>query len=125
MPGSSLKPLNPINQAPIDGDVPLAEPGFTTPGYQPPFEHRNPIGGSALYNLSQFENGTAGATVIIQARDLITSAWITVFQGALTTEQIYRLPTGIKSDGWQFTIIGNTPIYSFSIAETGKELMSI
>jgi hypothetical protein len=119
-------PLSPINSYPINGVRTLAYPGFTNPaGYSPPPEIRNPIGGSELFNLAQLENITAGATVVIQARDLMSSAWITVFSGLLTTERIYRLPAGIKSDGWMVTLIGNTNVYSFAMAETGKELQSV
>lgn len=120
-----VKPLNPLNLAAVNGVVPLAVPGFTTPGYQPPPEIRNPVAASALFPISQYLNLNAGATVTIQARDLMTSAMITVFAGSLNTERIYRLPAGIKSDAWQVTIVGNTPVYSFAMAETAKELMQV
>jgi hypothetical protein len=120
-----LKPLNPINGSMLNGVRTLEYPTFSTPGYAPPPEIRSPIAGSSLFPISQYENITGGATVIIQARDLMTTAWITVFQGALTTERIYRMPAGIKSDGWQVTIIGNTSVYSFAMAETAKELMNV
>jgi hypothetical protein len=120
-----LKPLNPINGCPLNGVRTLAYPGFTTPGYSPPPEIKNPIAGSPLYQLAQYASITGGATVTVQARDLMTTAWITVFQGALTTERIYRMPAGIKSDGWQVTIVGNTPVYSFAMAETAKELQDV
>ncbi len=119
-------PLNPINSSPINGIRTIKYPGFSNPaGYAPPPEMRNPLGGSPLYNLAQLQNVTAGATVIIQARDLISSAFVTVFNGLLTSERIYRLPAGIKSDGWQVTLVGNTPVYSFAMAETAKELQNV
>lgn len=120
-----LKPLNPINSGPINGVRTLAYPGFTTPGYAPPPEIRNPIGASPLYTISQFLNLTAGATVVVEARDLMTSAWVVIFNGSLHTERIYKLPAGIKSDGYRVTIIGNTPVYSFAMAETAKELQQV
>ena len=120
-----LKPLNPINGAVLNGVRTLEYPGFSTPGYAPPPEIKNPVAGSPLFNLGQYENILGGATVTVQARDLMTAAWVTVFQGSLTTERIYRMPAGIKSDGWQVTIVGNTPVYSFAMAETAKELMSV
>ncbi|HEY5212264.1 MAG TPA: hypothetical protein VIJ38_04500, partial [Acidobacteriaceae bacterium] len=120
-----LSPLNTINGPVINGIRTLQEPGFSDPaGYSPPPEMRNPIGGSELYEMSQLENVTAGATVIVYCRDLISSAWIELFNGALRTERIYRLPAGIKSDGYYVTLIGNTPVYSLAISETAKELQS-
>ena len=119
------KPLNTINGPIINGIRTLQQPGFTNPaGYSPPPEIRNPAGGSELYKMSQLENVTAGATVFVYARDLISSAWIEIFNGLLTSERTYRLPAGIKSDGYYATLIGNTPIYSLAIAETAKELQS-
>lgn len=121
-----LKPLNPINAAPINGVRTLRQPGFTNPtGYSPPPEIKNPMGGSELYNIAQYTTIQGGATVIVQARDLISSAWVTVFNGSLVSERLYKLPAGIKSDGWQVTIVGNTPVYSFSMAETAKELKQV
>ena len=48
-----------------------------------------------------------------------------VFAYTLTDEGVYRLPHGFKSDVWQFEMVSNTDIYSFAIAETGKELVSV
>ena len=119
-------PLNPINSCPINGIRKLSYPSQANPaGYAPPPEITNPIGASSLYDIANLENVTAGATVIIQARDLISSGWVTLFNGFLNSERIYRLPAGIKSDGWQFTIVGNTPVYSFAMAETAKELQTV
>ena len=121
----AVPPLNPINGCPINSTRTLLYPSQAYPtGYLPPPEISGPIGGSSLYDIGRLENVTAGATVIVEARDLISSAWITIFNGSLTTERIYRLPAGIKSDGYQVTIIGNTPIYSFTMSETAKELQS-
>lgn len=117
--------LNPINSCPINGIRTISYPTGPVANYSPPPEMTNPIGGSSLYDMASLENVTAGATVIIEARDLISSAWITIFNGFLNTERIYRLPAGIKSDGWQVTIVGNTPVYSFAMAETGKELQTV
>lgn len=117
--------LNPINGSVINGVRKISYPTGPVAGYSPPPEIHTAIGGSSLYDLAQLENVTAGATVTIQARDLITSAWITVFQGLLTTERIYRLPAGIKSDGWQVTIVGNTSVYSFAMAQNATELKQL
>jgi hypothetical protein len=37
----------------------------------------------------------------------------------------YRLPSGFKSDRWQFKITGNVPIKSLKFAETAKELAEL
>lgn len=121
-----LKPLNPLNSCPINGVRKLQQPTFSNPtGYIPPPEIKNPLGGSELYNIAQYTTIQGGATVIVQARDLISSAFVTVFNGLLVSERLYKMPAGIKSDGWQFTIIGNTPVYSFAMAETAKELKQV
>jgi hypothetical protein len=43
----------------------------------------------------------------------------------VVTEKIIRLPTGFKSDLWQFELIGNTNVYSMQIAETAKGLAEV
>lgn len=116
-----LAPLNPIDACVLNGVRTLAQPGFTTPGYIPPPEIRNPLGGSELYPIGQYESMTGAVTVTIQARDL-TSTWYTVYQYTVSTEKIYRLPSGFKSDAWQITFVGNVPVYSFAMAETADEL---
>ena len=117
------KPLNTINGAVINGVRTLMQPTFANPaGYSPIPEIREPIGGSGLFPLASMENITAGATVFVYCRDLLSSAWINIFQAGIFSEQIYRLPAGVKSDGWYATIIGNSPVYSLAIAETAKEL---
>jgi hypothetical protein len=117
-----LKKLSPIDSFPINGVRTLAQPAFPPiSGYIPPPEIRNPLGGSELYNLGQYSNSAGGVNVLIQARDL-TSTWYTLFQYTISTEQIIRLPSGFKSDAWQVRLVGNVPVYSFTMAETADEL---
>ena len=40
-------------------------------------------------------------------------------------EDIYRLPTGFKSDLWQFNFTGNTDLYSFQVATTPRSLKEV
>lgn len=110
-----LKPLNCLNLAPINGVRTLAVTGYSGP------QIRNPIGGSPLFPLSQFESGEAAVQLQILARTE-KSRWITVFSESIADERIYRLPSGFKSDAWQVQMIGNTDVYSFTMAETALEL---
>ena len=48
-----------------------------------------------------------------------------IFDKVITDENIFRLPTGFKSDLWQIELIGNTTLYSMQIAETPKQLAGI
>ena len=46
----------------------------------------------------------------------------------LTLPTAWGYSTGgpsIGGDGWQVTIVGNTPVYSFAMAETAKELQTV
>jgi len=85
---------------------------------------RQPINGSGMFNIDLLSNLAGAIQVDIFARDL-SQNWNTVFSATVNTERTYRLPAGGKYDGWQFRFIGNVPIYSFAIAETGKELQSV
>ena len=113
--------LAPINSAPLNAIRTLEYPTFSTPGYSPPFENQSPLGGSSLYQIQNYSNIQNGVVVQVSARDL-SGNWNQVFSYSVTTEDIYRLPTGFRSDVWKFTMIGNAPVYSFTIAETAKEL---
>lgn len=44
---------------------------------------------------------------------------------SITNRSTYRLPSGFKSDRWQFRLSGNVPVRAFKIAETAKELAQI
>jgi hypothetical protein len=48
--------------------------------------------------------------------------WNAQYTNTISSEVTQRLPAGFKSDVWQVQLIGNTPVYSFSMAETPKEL---
>lgn len=82
-------------------------------------ENRQPLGGSLLYPIVRMS--TQGLTVrfIVHLRDSV------VFDKVIASEAIVRLPTGFKSDIWQFELIGNTDVYSVQIAETPKQLAEI
>ncbi len=110
--------LNPLNWATLNAArfSPVAYAGAVLP------QIKNPLGGSPDYNISYLLNPPAAVTVNVLARDL-NSVWNTQYTATITDELTHRLPAGFKSDVWQVELIGNSPIYSFSMAETPKELM--
>jgi len=113
--GRILKPLNPLNLAVINGV--RAE---TVTGYVGP-QIKNPIGGSPLFNIGSLQNVSAAVQVNVSMRNF-DGIWEQIFSWTVTDEKPYRMPAGFKSDMWQFQLIGNVPVYSFTMAETGKEL---
>lgn len=114
--GRIVKPLNSLNLAAINGVRSEVVAGY----YQ--LQIKSPIGGSPLFNIASFLNTGSAVQVTIYARDLAQN-WNTIYSYLITSENTYRLPTGFKSDGWQITLVGNIPVYSFMMAETAKELV--
>jgi hypothetical protein len=113
-----LKPLNTLNLHAINAvrveDIP-----------EWPYEqNKTPIGGSPLFRTETLGTIIPAVTVRVWAR-MQDSTMQEVFAYTLTDEGVYRLPHGFKSDVWQFEMVSNTDIYSFAIAETGKELVSV
>lgn len=113
--GRIAKPLNCINLATINGVRTLAVTGYSGP------QIRNPIGGSPLFPISQYTTGLAAVQLDVYARNN-QSQWINRYSRSITTEGTYRLPVGFKSDAWQISLIGNSNVYSVTLAETPKEL---
>lgn len=111
-------PLNPINFAAINTARQTPITGSVLP------QITNPIGGSPLYNIAYLTNPAAGVNVSVYARDL-NSNWNLQYTNTVTAETTQRLPAGFKSDVWRIQFIGNVPVYSFSMAETPKELMNV
>jgi hypothetical protein len=124
------KPLNCVNLAPINGvRTKPPFPGSTDPvitgsGAILP-QIKEPIGGSPLFNIGNLGNVVGAVQVTILARTPRSQVWNKVFTWTATDERTYRLPAGFKSDGWQVQLIGNVPVYSFALAETGKELQQV
>lgn len=110
-----LSPLNCLNLAPINGVRFIPVVGYSGP------QIRNPIGGSPLFPLARYKSGLAAVQVDVYARNN-QSQWIDRYSRSITTEGTYRLPSGFKSDAWQISLIGNTNVYSVTLAETPKEL---
>lgn len=90
-----------------------------------PYEqNKSPIGGSPLQQIGLISSITPTVTVRIWAR-MGDSNMEEVFAYTLEDEDVYRLPSDFMSDVWQFEFVSNTDIYSFAIAETGKELVQV
>jgi len=87
-------------------------------------ETRQPLGGSLIYPVGVLSSQTNSVRVIIYV-DYQNGQKKVVFDRNITSEDIFRLPTGFKSDLWQIELIGNTTVYSMQIAETPKQLAMI
>jgi hypothetical protein len=111
-------PLNPINSMAING---VKTATITGVGRILP-QIKAPIGGSALWPITALGGVNLAVQVTIYARTPETQVWRSVFVWTATNERTYRLPAGFKADGWQIQFVGNVPVYSFAMAETGKEL---
>jgi hypothetical protein len=125
-----LNPLNCLNLAPINGV--RTQPPF--PGStQTPItglgailaQIKEPLGGSPLFNIGILENLIGAVQVTVYARTPTNQQWTPRFTWTVTDERTYRLPAGFKADGWRVQLIGNVPVYSFAMAETGKELEQV
>lgn len=86
-------------------------PTWTTP------ETRQPLGGSLLYDVADLQAVQSSVRMIIRIADDEV-----VFDAQITDQNIFRLPTGFKSDLWKFELIGNTRVYSLQVAETPNQL---
>lgn len=112
-------PLAPINSYAING-VRQRNLGINTILSQ----NSTPINGSPIWTIGGLTNPASAVQVTIFARDE-DSDWNQVFSWSVTSERILRLPAGFKSDGWYVQLIGNIPVYSFAMAETGTELKKV
>jgi hypothetical protein len=110
-----LYPLNTLNSHVLNGpksvDVDTMYFSWTEN------QNRGPLGGSELYNFSPPLNSQPAIT-----RFRAFAGGKLVYDNAITSEDIMRLPTGFKKDVWQFELASNANVYSLQIAETGKEL---
>lgn len=119
-PGS-LSRLNTINGQVLGGS-PAKNTGLVA-GWSDP-ETRQPLGGSLIYPIAVLSAQSNTVRVVIYV-DYQNGGKKIVFDRTIATEDIFRLPTGFKSDLWQIELIGNTTVYSLQIAETPKQLAGI
>ena len=89
--------------------------GWTEP------ETRQPLGGSLLYPIIFLS--FQGLAVRFQA--FIDGEASPVFDKMVYNESIFRMPTGFKSDLWQFNMQGNTDVYSVQIGTTPRAIKQV
>ena len=112
-----LDRLNALNHGPLGGSGVAYNKGLV-PSWTDP-ETRMPLGGSAMYPLNFM------ALTVTAVRFIAKVGSKTVLDTIVSTEKIIRMPTGFKSDLWQFELNGNLKVYSIQIAETPKQLAGI
>lgn len=108
-----LARLNTLNGGPLGGS-PAPNQGLV-PSWTDP-ETRQPLGGSLLYPLTFLSLLVLAVRIKVKIRDE------TVLDAIINNEDIFRLPSGFKSDIWQFELFGNTEVYSLHVATTPREL---
>jgi len=113
--GRIAKPLNCYNWVAFNSVRSVPVTGYTQP------QIKQPIGGSPLFNINGLQSQPAAVNVTIYARDL-SSNWNVQYQNTITDELIHKLPAGFKSDGWQIELVGNSNVYSVTLASNGLEL---
>lgn len=106
--------LNTLNGHVVGGS-PAQAAGLVASWTEP--ETRQPLGGSLLYNISFMEFQTLAVRFRVKIRGNLT-----IFDKVIYDEKVYRLPTGYKTDIYQFELLGNTDVYSVQIATTPREL---
>lgn len=119
-PGAGAR-LNTLNGQVLGGS-PAANTGLVA-GWDEP-ETRQPLGGSLLFAVNALSFQQNAIRVVIRI-DYENAQKKVIFDKVITDENIFRLPTGFKSDLWQIELVGNTTLYSMQIAETPKQLAGI
>lgn len=113
--------LNTLNGHPLGGQ-PAESSGLV--GDPPDEEIRQPLGGSLLYNINYLLQVPFSVRFIVYIRDKGRFNR-KIVDTVVTEEKVLRLPTGFKSDLWQFEMQGNTNVYSLQVAETPAGLAGI
>jgi hypothetical protein len=110
--------LNTVNGCPLGGSP--AQAAGLVPDWTEP-ETRQPLGGSLLYPETLLSFQTFAVRIQVKVGPLGEVKYDKV----IYDERIYRLPTGYKSDLWQFNFYGNTDFYSAQIATTPRSLKEV
>ena len=79
---------------------------------------RLPVGGSSLFDLAALQ-GVGTVQFFVFARDTL------IFSQLVTSEAVSRLPATVKTDKWQFELVGTTDVFYVKIAETGRQLAAL
>ena len=112
-----LARLNTLNHGALNGTGPAQNKGLVASWTDPEF--RSPLGGSFLFPLNFL------SLTVTAVRFIVKIAEKTVLDTIISNEKIIRMPTGFKSDKWQFELNGNLKVYSLQIAETPKQLAGV
>lgn len=117
-PQSQQRGLNTINGHVLGGE-PAQAAGLVVDWFEA--ENRQPLGGSLLYDTSFMSFQTLAVRVQVK----VGPDGEVKYDKVIYDEDIYRLPTGFKSDLWQFNFTGNTDLYSFQVATTPRSLKEV
>jgi len=85
---------------------------------------RQPLGGSPLLQTDYDLDNVLKVRFIVRACDC-EGELREVFSEVIILDRCIRLPSGFKSDKWQFEIIGRRAIYHIKVAETCKGLEDV
>lgn len=110
--------LNCVNGGALGGS-PAQAMGLVADWTEP--ETRQPLGGSLLYP----ETFMSFQSLAVRVQVKVGRTGEVKFDRVIYDEGIYRLPTGFKSDLWQFNFTGNTDLYSFQVATTPRGLKEV
>ncbi|MDX1297287.1 MAG: hypothetical protein R3260_03465 [Pseudomonas sp.] len=80
-----------------------------------------PIGGSPIVSLTQDYELFLQMRLTVYACDC-DGNMSSVFSEYVSTDRCIRLPSGFKSDRWQFEMVGRRAVYHLKVAETCKGL---
>ena len=117
-PAINQRGLNTVNGAALGGS-PAQARGLVTSWTEA--ETRQPLGGSLLYPEAVLSFQTLAVRIQVKVGPLGEVKYDKV----IYDEGVYRLPTGFKSDLWQFNFYGNTDLYSAQIATTPRSLKEV
>jgi hypothetical protein len=97
-----------INVDPLDGEDP---PGNSYPTKAWPY----------WYGIVE-ENPELALTDDAKCEVSVYASGKLIWQSVVKDGVIYRLPSGFKSEIWQFVVATNVPVFNLQVAETSKEL---
>jgi hypothetical protein len=115
-PAEQRRGLNTLNGHALGGS-PAQAKGLVAGWLEP--ETRQPLAGSLLYPLDFLSFQTLAVRLRVHIRDKV------VLDTVVYNERVIRLPTGFKSDIWQFEMLGNTHVYSLQVATTPRQLKAV
>jgi hypothetical protein len=122
LPGN-LRRLNTLNGQVLGGQPAKPRTGLV-PTQPTVIETRQPLGGSLMYDLGFLLLTTLSVRLRVKIMEDSQTERV-VFDKQILDEAIFRLPSGFKSDLWQFEMLGNTTVYSLQIAETPNQLAEL